>query len=413
MELVTQRVSAVRGLEQRIAALQEDLKGAFTGALRDNPGRVAACEGGTLFLDEVGDLPLSIQPKLLRFIQDREYERVGDQQTRRADVRIITAMPGEQDKANRIRDLFSEYSASLLLVTASESPWANQQLAFFGQVLPIFQEIKGLAQDILEMNQANMDGVVDFATETAARHFGMKPGISIRDLGMSWLQRLAARAIDEGCPTEGEKEERWVQQFIEGREYFFQPMAIPLSAGPHINEPTGMAIFLKDVTQVHEQQELKRGVVSTVSHQLKTRACGMCLETCSATRCGSRSPAARSPSAPFRNPMRSGSPSKTPGPASLPSTWANCSNRFSAPPARIRRAAPGWDWRSSGKSSWRMAGPFPCRANPGRAHGSVSRFPYRLKINKTSRKRARGLCSSRWPASGCLAGSRDGGATRP
>jgi two-component system, NtrC family, response regulator AlgB len=75
------------------------VKGAFTGALRDNPGRVAASEGGTLFLDEIGDLPLAIQPKLLRFIQDREYERVGDQQTRKADVRIITATNSDLDKA--------------------------------------------------------------------------------------------------------------------------------------------------------------------------------------------------------------------------------------------------------------------------------------------------------------------------
>jgi NtrC-family two-component system response regulator AlgB len=77
------------------------VKGAFTGAHRDNPGRVSACEGGTLFLDEIGDLPLSLQPKLLRFIQEREYERVGDHRTRKADVRIITATNTDLDKAVR------------------------------------------------------------------------------------------------------------------------------------------------------------------------------------------------------------------------------------------------------------------------------------------------------------------------
>jgi NtrC-family two-component system response regulator AlgB len=67
------------------------IKGAFTGAIRDNPGRIASCEGGTLLLDEIGDLPISLQPKLLRFVQDREYERVGDYATRKANVRLVTA----------------------------------------------------------------------------------------------------------------------------------------------------------------------------------------------------------------------------------------------------------------------------------------------------------------------------------
>jgi two-component system, NtrC family, response regulator AlgB len=66
-------------------------RGSFTGALKDFPGRISMGQGGTLFLDEIGDLPLSIQPKLLRFIQDKKYERVGENITRNADVRLIAA----------------------------------------------------------------------------------------------------------------------------------------------------------------------------------------------------------------------------------------------------------------------------------------------------------------------------------
>ncbi|MBT8767419.1 sigma-54-dependent response regulator transcription factor AlgB [Metapseudomonas boanensis] len=66
-------------------------RGAFTGANESTLGRVSQADGGTLFLDEIGDFPLPLQPKLLRFIQDKEYERVGDPVTRRADVRILAA----------------------------------------------------------------------------------------------------------------------------------------------------------------------------------------------------------------------------------------------------------------------------------------------------------------------------------
>ena len=67
------------------------VKGAFTGAVRDRAGRFETAEGGTLFLDEVGEIPLELQGKLLRVLQKKRYERVGDDRARVADVRIIGA----------------------------------------------------------------------------------------------------------------------------------------------------------------------------------------------------------------------------------------------------------------------------------------------------------------------------------
>jgi two-component system, NtrC family, response regulator AlgB len=67
------------------------MKGAFTGAVATTWGKVAAADRGTLFLDEIGELPLEIQPKLLRLLQEREYERLGEAKIRMANVRVIAA----------------------------------------------------------------------------------------------------------------------------------------------------------------------------------------------------------------------------------------------------------------------------------------------------------------------------------
>jgi two-component system NtrC family response regulator len=66
-------------------------KGAFTGAVRQVPGKIEAANGGTLFLDEIGDLPASLQAKLLRFLQDQTFERIGGRTPIRVDVRIVSA----------------------------------------------------------------------------------------------------------------------------------------------------------------------------------------------------------------------------------------------------------------------------------------------------------------------------------
>jgi len=66
-------------------------QGAFTGAVRDQAGRVEVAEGGTLFLDEIGEISPALQAKLLRFVQEKQFERVGETRTRRADVRLVAA----------------------------------------------------------------------------------------------------------------------------------------------------------------------------------------------------------------------------------------------------------------------------------------------------------------------------------
>jgi two-component system, NtrC family, response regulator AlgB len=120
-------------------------KGAFTGAVRDQPGRVEVAEGGTLFLDEIGDLPASLQAKLLRFLQEKRFERVGEARTRKADVRVVAATNRDLEvdvRSGRFREdlLFRLNVIEVRVPSLSERredivPMARRFLSFFARSL--------------------------------------------------------------------------------------------------------------------------------------------------------------------------------------------------------------------------------------------------------------------------------------
>jgi transcriptional regulator with GAF, ATPase, and Fis domain len=136
-------------------------KGAFTGAIKDRGGRFEAADGGTLFLDEVGEIPLELQGKLLRALQEGQYERVGEDRTRQVDVRIIAATN---------RDLKKEAGAGKFRI----------DLYYRLNIFPI--EVAPLRQrkeDILPL--------ASLALQRAARRFG-RPSVGLTQSDLIQLQ---------------------------------------------------------------------------------------------------------------------------------------------------------------------------------------------------------------------------------
>jgi NtrC-family two-component system sensor histidine kinase KinB len=298
-------------------------------------------------------------------------------------------LPGEGERAQRVGALFADFGKQLPLVIDATRPMGERQSAYFTSLFPLFNSIKGTAQSILDMNQANMsaandtarreaaaaglrlsmailaclaitllfmllaqkwiatplkrltasaqdirngnldlvletsssdeigrlseafntmaqalrlarrteqlklmrsrhateevfkalpaaiaildpEGRVETATETAHKYFGLVPGARVRDLGFDWLTPLVDRAFGEGRTAEPGTPRGYIQQFIAGQEYFFQPSVHPIPAEGEKGGSAGAAVIFKDVTEVRERQELKRGVVATVAHQLRT-----------------------------------------------------------------------------------------------------------------------------------------------
>jgi len=103
------------------------VKGAFTDAWKDKPGRFALAEGGTLFLDEIGDLPLSLQVKLLRVLQEKEYEPLGATFTAQADVRILAATNRDLEEMVKVGQFRQDLYYRLNVVKISLPPLSERR----------------------------------------------------------------------------------------------------------------------------------------------------------------------------------------------------------------------------------------------------------------------------------------------
>lgn len=150
------------------------VKGAFTGAVRDRQGRFEAADGGTVFLDEVGEIPVQTQVKLLRFLQSKEYERVGESATRKVDVRVVAATNKNLEDAVRDgsfrEDLFYRVNAVRLKLPplrerAEDIPMLAQHFLRKGQTQSELsaEALKALSSYPWKGNVRELENVIDRA----------------------------------------------------------------------------------------------------------------------------------------------------------------------------------------------------------------------------------------------------------
>ena len=182
------------------------VRGAFTGAMRDRPGRFQIANGGTIFLDEIGDLPFELQPKLLRVLQEGEYERVGEDVTRKVDVRVIAATNqnlAEAVRARRFReDLFYRLNVLPLVLpplrarTGDIPLLATHAIAEVSKRLRI-QEPTLTQADAARLQQYDWPGNIRELENVIQRAVILSKGVGLRlDIALADLPTTATSAPD-------------------------------------------------------------------------------------------------------------------------------------------------------------------------------------------------------------------------
>ena len=185
------------------------VKGAFTGAYKDRVGRFQLADGGTIFLDEVGEIPLALQGKLLRVLQEKEFERVGEDTTRKVDVRVIAAtnrdLEKEVEAGNFREDLYYRLSVFPVQVPPLRKRGDDViQLAvhFLDQVCRDFgRSNPGLTQGQVEaMRHYQWPGNIRELKNVIERAVILSPGDSL-NLDLSFAEGSADESLPD-LPTE-------------------------------------------------------------------------------------------------------------------------------------------------------------------------------------------------------------------
>jgi transcriptional regulator with GAF, ATPase, and Fis domain len=187
------------------------VKGAFTGALANRQGRIAMAEGGTLFLDEIGEMPMALQVKLLRLLQQREYSPVGDSKTYRCDIRVVAATNRDLEaevRAGRFReDLYYRLNViHLHIPTLRDRGDDVRPLA-----LHFFEAMRndlGRGDDLLRMSDESLAALEAYDWPGNVRELqnviervvllSVGPEVEVRDLPNNLRAQLEARRANGG-----------------------------------------------------------------------------------------------------------------------------------------------------------------------------------------------------------------------
>ncbi len=223
------------------------VRGAFTGAHRDRVGRLQLADGGTLFLDEIGEIPLALQGKLLRALQENEFERVGDENTVSVDVRVIAAT--NRDLANEITEgRFREDLFYRLSVFPLEVPPLRDRLEDIGPLAQHFldniceelgrERIGITAQQVVTLKAQNWPGNVRELKNVIERAVILTTGTRLRlDLATTSEN---THAIKDTPPAESE--------FVTDTEFRemekLNLLAALRSAGWRVSGSDGAAVLL-------------------------------------------------------------------------------------------------------------------------------------------------------------------------